>query len=266
LFDALDALGATQHACLVLVGAQAIYEHTGPDRLPVPQFTTDADLAVDPQLVADDPLIHTVMTRAGFTRTPPPGSRKTVQPGQWHKLVGTSWIEVDLIVPRHAADKHARVGRRSVRVGPHDRNVFSTASGLDAALVDNELRTLRSFDVDSLREQEIRVAGPAALVVAKAFKIGERAASGERLDDKDAYDVYRLLLTSELAQIRDRLVELQTHQACGESVGTALAYLTELYRDEFALGPQMTARAEGGAGDVVVTQARAAALVQAILP
>jgi hypothetical protein len=49
-------------------------------------------------------------------------------------------------------------------------------------------------------------------------------------------------------------------------VRTAIAYLVDLYRDEFAIGPQMTARAEGAAGNVVLVQARAAALVQAILP
>lgn len=266
LFDALEALGAAHRDSLVLVGAQAIYEHTGPDSLPVPQFTTDADLAVDPSLVADDPLIHEAMTSAGFTRNPPPGSRKTMQPGQWHKQVASGWIEVDLIVPRAAAERHALPGRRSVEVEPHHRLALTTAAGLDAALVDNQLVTLRSFDALDERQCSIRVAAPAALVVAKAYKLGERVAAASRIDGKDAYDVYRLLLVSDLASIRQRLVELLDDPSCGESVRTAIAYLVDLYRDEFAIGPQMTARAEGAAGNVALVQARAAALVQAILP
>ncbi len=44
LLDALEAL-KNQHAALILVGAQAIYLHTGEAKFSVPECTTDADIA-----------------------------------------------------------------------------------------------------------------------------------------------------------------------------------------------------------------------------
>ncbi|MBA2301645.1 MAG: hypothetical protein H0W08_03330 [Acidobacteria bacterium] len=46
LLDALDALGEQRDA-VVLVGAQAIYLHTGDADIAVPAFTTDGDLVID---------------------------------------------------------------------------------------------------------------------------------------------------------------------------------------------------------------------------
>ena len=50
LLDALDALGAQREA-VILVGAQAIYLHTAAVELAVAEFTTDADLTLDPALL-----------------------------------------------------------------------------------------------------------------------------------------------------------------------------------------------------------------------
>jgi hypothetical protein len=47
LLDALEAL--REHIdSIVVVGAQAVYLHTGAAELAVAEFTTDADLALDP--------------------------------------------------------------------------------------------------------------------------------------------------------------------------------------------------------------------------
>lgn len=56
LLDALEALGE-QRRSVVVAGAQAIYLQTGPGSLPVAEFTTDGDLAVDPQLLSDEPTL-----------------------------------------------------------------------------------------------------------------------------------------------------------------------------------------------------------------
>jgi hypothetical protein len=48
LLDALDALG-DQRDAVVLVGAQAIYLHTGDTDLAVAPFTTDGDVAINPE-------------------------------------------------------------------------------------------------------------------------------------------------------------------------------------------------------------------------
>jgi hypothetical protein len=58
LLDALAGLG-DQREAVILVGAQAIYLHTGEDDgLAVAPFTTDADLSLDPDLLRPDPRLE----------------------------------------------------------------------------------------------------------------------------------------------------------------------------------------------------------------
>lgn len=75
LLDALEALG-TQRQAVVVVGAQAIYLHTGGVEFAVPEFTTDADITLDPALLHDSPAIESAMKAARFERAPAlgPGS------------------------------------------------------------------------------------------------------------------------------------------------------------------------------------------------
>lgn len=70
LLDALEAVDAQLDA-IVIVGAQAIYLHTTPDtELPVAPYTTDADLGLDPSRLADEPLLETLLSDAGFEQSP----------------------------------------------------------------------------------------------------------------------------------------------------------------------------------------------------
>jgi hypothetical protein len=55
LLDALVAL-EPHAAAVIIAGAQAVYLHTGTGDLAVAPFTTDADLALDPEHLASDPL------------------------------------------------------------------------------------------------------------------------------------------------------------------------------------------------------------------
>jgi hypothetical protein len=66
LLEALFAL-QDQAGALVIAGAQAVYLHTGRGDLAITPFTTDADLAVDPERLCADPLIEAAMKDAGFT-------------------------------------------------------------------------------------------------------------------------------------------------------------------------------------------------------
>lgn len=50
LLDALAALESHLDA-LVIIGAQAIYLHTGATEIALAEFTTDGDVAVDPDLL-----------------------------------------------------------------------------------------------------------------------------------------------------------------------------------------------------------------------
>ena len=73
LLDALIALEPHLEAVIV-IGAQAVYLRTE-DRMPHYQpFTTDADLVIDPGLLAETPLLGDAMLAAGFKGTREPES------------------------------------------------------------------------------------------------------------------------------------------------------------------------------------------------
>ena len=65
LLDALEALREHRDA-IVLIGAQAIYLHTGRADVALAEATKDSDLALDTRRLANDPRIEQPMTAAGF--------------------------------------------------------------------------------------------------------------------------------------------------------------------------------------------------------
>jgi len=234
LLDALDALSAHRDA-IVLVGAQAIYLYTGHADVPIATSTKDSDLVIDPGMIADDPLLEDVMTAAGFRRNLLSG-----QPGEWLDGKG---IPVDLLVPETLAGTG---GRRGARMPPHSRSAARKVLGLEAAVVDNRTMDVASLDVGYPRSHRVKVAGPAALVVAKLHKLGERRDTPHRLVDKDAHDHYRLVRaieTSELVAGFERLLADDRSRAVTED---GLAYLRDLFSTPESLGPRMAARAEEG--------------------
>jgi hypothetical protein len=131
------------------------------------------------------------------------------QPGSWLSPGG---IPVDLMVP----DAIAGRGRRSVEAPPHDKRALRRAVGLEAAVVDNAVMTIRALAADEDRVVEARVAGPAALLVAKLYKLGERQETPDRLVDKDAYDAYRLLVAIATDELAAALVRLLADELAGD--------------------------------------------------
>lgn len=92
-------------------------------------------------------------------------------------------------------------------------------------MVDNAIMDVRSLASNSSRFVSIKVAGPAALVVAKLIKIGERPELNRPLDNKDAFDIFRLLKAGEVNQICAKLHELLAHPLCKEVAVQALKIL-----------------------------------------
>lgn len=84
----LDALAAFEDHLdnLILVGAQAVYHHTGDADLNVPLLTTDGDLAINTRDLAEVPEIGSVLRAAGFT----PGSNPATGSASATSL-STSW-------------------------------------------------------------------------------------------------------------------------------------------------------------------------------
>ena len=141
-----------------------------------------------------------------------------------------------------------------------DRLIVARSPGLEAALVDNAPMTIRVLDPGDDREAIVAVAGPAALLVSKLHKLGERQDQPGRLVDKDAHDIYRLFVATDPVAVATRLVELAADPFCGAETRTAIAYLRELFAGPTAPGPTMAGRAEQVIGDPGVTGASAAVL------
>ena len=72
LLDAVGAL-APHLDSIVLVGAQAIYLHTGAAELAVAEFTTDADFTVQSGTLSDKQLIDDLLRGQGFSPREHPG-------------------------------------------------------------------------------------------------------------------------------------------------------------------------------------------------
>jgi hypothetical protein len=248
----LDALGALQphlHA-VVVIGAQAIYLHTGGAVVALAETTKDSDIALDTRVLSDTPLLEDAMHQAGFHLDP-----SFPQPGSW---LNDDGIPVDLMVPDSLA---GAIGRRGARIPPHSKHAARRATGLEAAVVDHAPMHVAALDPSDSRICKVNVAGPAALLVSKLHKIAERADTPDRLVDKDAHDLYRLLVAIPTDQLATALWGLQADPLASEVTRRAIELLDELFATgPEALGSMMAGRAERGIGDPAVVSAAATAL------
>jgi len=236
LLDAIEALVAQLDA-IIVVGAQAIYLHTGSADVAIAAFTTDGDLALDPDVLSSDPLVNEAMRQAGFEPDP-----RSSAIGTWISRRG---VPVDLMVP----DAVAGVGRRGVRVPPHDSKAMRRVRGLEAALVDNSPMLIGALEPASdPREFTVAIAGPAALLVAKLHKIHDRMDAPERLTNKDAHDVYRLLRAIETDVLADALRRLLRDSLSWDVTRKALEYLDL----DFAIGANAGGSLMAGAAERLV--------------
>jgi len=210
-----------QQDALVLVGAQAIYLHTGHADFAVAEYTTDADFCVAPAALTDAPLLPGLLEAQGFL----PGEH----PGAWLSPDG---IPVDLMVPEALAGPGSR---RGARLGPHGKRAARLAKGLEGAIVDRKLTTIPSLDPGTERSVTMLVAGPAALLVAKAHKIVERIGT-DRVSDKDALDVLRLLQATETATLVAGLAQLAEDELSRAVAAEAVSLLAPLFGNPQAPG------------------------------
>jgi hypothetical protein len=246
LLDALEAL-RPHEAAVVLAGAQAVYLRTGPGSLPIAEFTTDGDLAIDPRRLAEAPPLAGLMEAAGFELTELQGSP---EPGIWQKEVSVEGlaitVPVDLIVPTEMAPPG---GTRGARLPGHGKRAARKTSGLEAALVDNNIRTVAALDPEDDRTARLRVAGVAALLVAKTHKIADRIESGrsDRLVDKDASDILRLMQSGPPEAAASTLRTLLEDPVSAASARFAAERFRGLFGNRAGVGIEMASRALRGA-------------------
>ncbi|HUP21692.1 MAG TPA: GSU2403 family nucleotidyltransferase fold protein [Thermoanaerobaculia bacterium] len=231
LLDALEALGAHRDA-VVVIGAQAVYLQTGGVAVALAETTKDSDLAVDPRVLGGTPRIEEAMRAAGFVL-----DRDTGQPGSW---VNPDGIPVDLMVPQALS---GRGGHRGARVPPHDRRALRRAAGLEAAVVDNRRMPVAALEVSDRRSFTVKIASPAALLVSKLHKLMERESSPDRLADKDAHDVYRLLAGVPVDELVASFRRLRDDSLAGAVTRAALEGFERL----FAAGPEALGSIMAGA-------------------
>ncbi len=226
---------------LVVIGAQAIYLRCGEADLAVAPYTTDSDLAVDPALLATEPPIEALLQEAGY-------AAHAQEPGIWlaPRIEGRECIPVDLIVPEALSPAKTR---RSAPLPGHAKDTLRKARGVEACIVDNDTLVVASLDTTDQRRLEAKVAGPAALLVAKAHKVGERAARGrtDRLNDKDALDIYRLMTTHPVQQIATTISEVLLEDQRSRAVTLeAIQYLSNCFAAPRSIGTAMAIRAAEG--------------------
>ena len=228
LLDAMEALSAHRDA-LVVIGAHAAYLRVPEDDLAVAPMTTDADIGLNPELLATAPLLADDMEKAGF--------ELSAQPGIWTSPAGPT---VDLIVPEALAG----AGRRGARLGHHGNKAARRARGIEGCLVDNDIMMVGSLDESDDRRMKLAVAGPAGLIVAKTHKLADRHAEVRgRLKDKDALDIFRILRAVPLAECAQRFWLLLGDDLAGETARSALAQFATLFGEPAGAGVDMVVRA-----------------------
>lgn len=226
LLDALEALGPQRDA-IILVGAQAVYLHTGPAGLAVPEYTTDADIALNPELLSDSPRLAEILRKAEF-------SPDLTKVGTWLTRKPYQGAEVDVILDLLVPASIGGPGRRGARLGPHGSRTARKAKGLEK---------ISSLEPADARSYDVAVASPTALIVAKLHKINEREGKPERLQDKDALDVLRLLRSTDPAMLADSFRRLLAEKVSERVSREAVGLIERLFAHPDSAGSLMAARA-----------------------
>lgn len=236
LLDGLEQLGEHRES-IIVAGAQAVYLRTGDSGYPgsLQPYTTDADIALDPGSLRDHPEISEAMTSAGFSLK---GGAGREDPGVWERpapsIRGT--VTVDLIVPDAIAPPG---GRRGARLGPHGKRAARKVRGLEAVVVDNSLMVIASLNPTDDRRFDIKVAGSAALFVAKIHKIIDRLDDHDRSTNKDVGDLYRIFGAAPATDLSGSIQELLQDDRSEPATRQALREALELFRAPNSPGVRM---------------------------
>ena len=225
-------------ASLILVGAQAIYLHTGDADEAVAAYTTDGDLALDPRMLGREPALEAAMRAGGF-------ALKVDQVGIWTgaRAIDEKVVTVDLLVPESLGGG----GTRGARLTGHDPKAARKVRGIEGCLVDKSTFTIAAFEASDQRRFELEVAGPAALLVSKCHKLAERIAEGgRRAKSKDAHDVLRVLRGVSTDVLALGFTLMRTDEVSRQVAETGLDHLQSLFGRPRLAGCDLAAQAAAG--------------------
>lgn len=253
LLDGLEALH-DHLPSITVVGAQAVYLRTQGARIATAAYTSDGDLGLDPRTLGGEPPIQKKLRAAGFELL------RDNQPGLWGRREMVDGVEVLVELDLLVGETMAGAGSRSADIRPHDRMVARRVPGLEVAVVDRSPMTIGALD-GTRQSICVNVAGPAALLVAKAHKIHDRVAgarrSPSRLIGKDAGDVYRLMVGTERREVIVLFRSLLDDHLVGEVASRGLGYLRELFGGVDTPGVRLAV--EALSGDIPAERVRAVA-------
>jgi hypothetical protein len=223
LIRILRALAIYDPRSVIVVGAQAVYLRTSQVVLPFAPFTYDSDLVLNPQLLATSPPIRTTLFENGYVhRDNQPGLYWASGDDARRNEQGT---QVDLLVPEEFAQG---TSRRDAGLPGDNERVARRTPGLEAALFDHDL--IRIEDIaDPGDGIDAHVAGPAALIIAKAQKIAERVQAERLLQAKDASDVFRVLRGHELDELKDRFRKLLDQTDCADAIRRGIHFTQQVF-------------------------------------
>jgi hypothetical protein len=236
LIDVITGL-ADQREALTVLGGHAVIEVTQDiPSLPPDDTTRDGDLGIIPQLLGDVPNLSDRMSELGYETARPE------RPGVWSPISQRDHDvhdrdSVDLIAPMSLARGELTTNRtiRAARVGSHGKHAVSATHGTELSVLDRQWRTLRSFDGGPTIDAY--VAGPSALLCAKAYKIHDRLdptelrRNADRLRPKDFADLYRLLLVITPESAAEVFTRATTEPKIGDAVARGRGLLIETLTD-----------------------------------
>jgi hypothetical protein len=190
--------------------------------------SANADVCIDPSLLATGPLLVDAMTRAGFSLS------TSDRPGIWGKSVSVPGlnesVQVDLLVPNALAG----AGTRGARLGSHGKRAAGRAEGLEMVMLDYNVMPIGALDGSARTAGDVKVAGIGALMCAKSYKLAERliardAGGRNRVKSKDAGDVWRLMLVSDPKDIAARFDAAEVHPVLGPAIRLGRSYLKTVF-------------------------------------
>lgn len=228
LITTIIALGPYTDA-LTIVGAHAVHlwvqKKWGPIDM---ESTRDGDLVVDPVFVAEDPKILDLMASIGLepARDERPGiyGYSTERDLPWEQRT-----TVDLLVPEGYAGKKGR----TAKIAGQDK-AATRAYGLELAVHDRVLTEISTIDAELMISAKAYVAGPAALLIAKAHKVYERLADLERRPDrlrpKDSGDIALLMMVTDGTEVAETMMtHAKAHAEIRKVVNEGAQHLIDMY-------------------------------------